>query len=126
MNGEHVVGRAEEIAPGERRIVTVAGRSIGIFNVGGQFHALHNRCPHHGAPLCEGRVGGTTVSGEGYEFRHEREGEILRCAWHGWEFEIASGRMLADPRIRARRYPVRVDDNGDLLLALGRAARDPA
>jgi nitrite reductase (NADH) small subunit len=125
VSDEHVVGRADEIAPGERKIVTVSGRSVGIFNVGGQFHALHNRCPHHGAPLCEGRVGGTTASAGGYELHHEREGEILRCAWHGWEFEIPTGRMLADPQVRARRYPVHVHENGDLVLSLGRAERDP-
>ena len=39
-----------------------------------------------------------------------REGEIIRCAWHGWEFEIATGRSLVDPRIRARTYPVEVAD----------------
>jgi nitrite reductase (NADH) small subunit len=103
VSTEHVVGRADGLAPGERRIVTVSGRSVGIFNVGGRFYALHNRCPHHGAPLCAGRIGGTTAGTGGGEIHQVRDGEILRCAWHGWEFEIATGRMLADPRVRARR-----------------------
>ena len=42
----YVVAAVDEIAPGERKIVTVAGRSIGVFNVGGEFFALRNRCPH--------------------------------------------------------------------------------
>jgi nitrite reductase/ring-hydroxylating ferredoxin subunit len=42
---------------------------------------------------------------------------LVRCAWHGWEFEIASGRALADPRIRARTYPVRVED-GRVVITL--------
>ena len=52
----HVVARVDEIPPGERKIVEVAGRSIGVFNVGGEFFALRNRCPHQGGPLCEGRL----------------------------------------------------------------------
>ena len=120
MSAEHVVCRAEDLQPGERRVVQVGGRSVGVFNVAGRLYALHNRCPHHGAPLCHGRVGGTTASAGGYALRHVRDGEILRCAWHGWEFEIASGRMLADPRIRARSYPVRVRD-GEVVVCLDRA-----
>ena len=49
-----VVGTVDEIPPGGRKIVEVAGRSIGVFNVGGEFFALRNRCPHQGGPLCEG------------------------------------------------------------------------
>jgi nitrite reductase/ring-hydroxylating ferredoxin subunit len=105
------------VPPGGRRIVDVAGRSIGVFNVGGRLYALHNGCPHKGGPLCEGRICGTTVPGEGHDFVYAREGEILRCAWHGWEFDITSGRALADPRVRARAYPVAVED-GQVVLRL--------
>ena len=48
----HVVAAVDEIAPGTCKIVAVAGREIGVFNVHGEFHALVNRCPHEGAPLC--------------------------------------------------------------------------
>ena len=58
----HVVCPAAALPPGERRIVELAGRSIGLFNVGGRLFALHNGCPHRGGPLCEGRLGGTTLS----------------------------------------------------------------
>jgi nitrite reductase (NADH) small subunit len=104
-----VIGRAE-LQPGERRIVEVNGRSIGIFNVKGKYFALHNRCPHMGGNLCEGPVTGTTLSGDSAEFIYGKEGEILRCAWHGWEFEIQSGKCLADGRVQARRYPVTIED----------------
>ena len=91
----HVACAAEDLGPGERRIVEVAGRSIGLFNVGGRVYALHNGCPHNGGPLCEGRVGGTTLPVRGRVFAYGREEEVLRCAWHGWEFDIATGRALA-------------------------------
>ena len=106
----HVVCAAADIAPGERRIVEVAGRSIGVFNVAGTFHAVRNACPHKGGALCRGRVTGTVLETDGREFRYGRAGEILRCALHGWEFDIATGRALADPRVQARTYPVEVRD----------------
>ena len=56
-----------------------------------------------------------TADGPG-EYTYREDCKLVRCPWHGWEFEIASGRMLADPQVRARRYPVRVADNGDLVL----------
>jgi nitrite reductase/ring-hydroxylating ferredoxin subunit len=113
----HVVCRAADLPPGSRRIVAVAGRTIGVFNVGGRLYALRNGCPHKGGPLCEGRIGGTTLPTGDRAFHYGRDGEILRCAWHGWEFDIATGRALADPAVRARTYPVTVED-GDVLLTL--------
>jgi nitrite reductase (NADH) small subunit len=109
FGSRHVVCAAAELAPGERRIVELAGRSIGVFNVHGRFYALHNGCPHKGGELCAGRITGTVLPTAGREFPYGREGEILRCSRHGWEFEIATGRALADPRVRARTYPVSVE-----------------
>jgi nitrite reductase (NADH) small subunit len=106
---------AEELGPGDRRVVDLGGRSVGIFNVGGSFYALHNRCPHRGGPLCLGPVTGTTAASEDFDYLYEREGRILRCAWHGWEFEIATGRSLADPKVRAKTFPVTVED-GQVLV----------
>jgi 3-phenylpropionate/trans-cinnamate dioxygenase ferredoxin subunit len=106
----HVVCAADEIPPGGRRIVDLDGRSIGVFNVAGRFYALANRCPHRGGALCAGRVCGTVLPTGDRSFAYGRQGEILRCAWHGWEFEIATGRALADPSVRARTFPVAVED----------------
>ncbi|MBD0290850.1 MAG: Rieske (2Fe-2S) protein [Thermoleophilia bacterium] len=101
---------AADLAPGGRVVRRVDGLSLGVFNVHGRVYALHNRCPHAGGALCEGPVGGTTASTPDFRYAYEREGEILRCAWHGWEFEIETGRSLVDPRIRARTYPVELED----------------
>lgn len=105
------VGTASEIGPGERRLVEVRGHSIGVFNVGGQFIAALNLCPHELAPVCRGRVGGTTLPSPPGEYRWGRDGEILACPWHGWEFDLTTGRALADPRVRLRRYPITVEDD---------------
>lgn len=105
-----VVGRLSEFAPGSRKIVTVGGRSIGVFNIRGQFYALRNRCPHQGAPLCLGRVKGTTLSSKLYEYVYGRDQEIIQCPWHGWEFEIATGRTHFNPHgMRVKAYEVTVE-----------------
>jgi 3-phenylpropionate/trans-cinnamate dioxygenase ferredoxin subunit len=107
----HVVCYADELRPGDRRIVEVEGRSIGIFNVNDQFHAVRNRCPHKGAPLCRGLVKGLVVGNQPYEYEVLRDGEILRCPWHGWEFDLLTGRSVFNPhRLRVNSYPVSVEE----------------
>ena len=103
------VAEVGELSPGQRKIVEIDGRSIGIFNVKGQFVAVLNVCPHELAPVCLGRVGGTTLPSPPGEFRWGREGEILFCPWHGWEFDLLTGQALIDKR-RLHRYPVTVED----------------
>jgi nitrite reductase (NADH) small subunit len=99
-----------EVPAGAAKIVMLNNRSVGIFNVNGSYHALLNVCPHRGAALCEGVVSGTTCPSEGRDFVYGRENEIVRCAWHGWEFDIRTGEFLVNPKIKARSYPVSVED----------------
>jgi nitrite reductase (NADH) small subunit len=110
VSRRHVVCAASELPPGGRRIVELAGSSIGVFNVAGAFYALGNRCPHRGGALCRGPVSGTVLPTADRVHRYGREGEILRCAWHGWEFDLTTGQALVDPSIRARTYAVAVED----------------
>jgi 3-phenylpropionate/trans-cinnamate dioxygenase ferredoxin subunit len=106
---KHVVAAAADIPPGSRRLVNVRGRPIAIFNIGGEFFALFNRCPHQGGSLCEGELGGLVESDQPGEYRYTRQGEILRCPWHGWEFDVRTGQSWCDPaRVKARAYPVEV------------------
>jgi len=105
----HVVGRVADVAPGTNRLVVVKGREIGIFNVGGKFYALANRCPHKGGPLCHGRITGLAQSSGPGDYRLIRDGEFLRCPWHGWEFEISTGQSYCDPlTMRIRQFEVAV------------------
>lgn len=105
------VAKASEIEPGDRKLVEVKRHSIGLFNVNGRFVAALNVCPHELAPVCKGRLGGTTLPSDPGTYRWGRDGEILTCPWHGWEFGLLDGRMLADPRIRLRLYPVEIEDD---------------
>ena len=116
---EVAVAKAGEIPPGSRRLVEVAGRSIGVFNVHGTFVAVLNVCPHELAPVCLGQVRGTTLVSEPGEYRWGREGEILACPWHGWEFDLLTGKALVDRRKRLRLYPVTVRDDTVYVLVPG-------
>ena len=107
----HVVAAAREIAPGERKLVSVRGRPIAIFNLGGEFHGMLNRCPHQGGPMCEGKITGLVTAPEPGKYVHSQAGEIVRCPWHGWEFNIRTGQSYCEPeRFKTRTYPVEVAD----------------
>lgn len=107
----HVVAKVGDLPPGRRKIVEIDGRSIGVFNVGGRFYALRNTCPHQGAPLCLGSLSGTALPSRPGEYVWGREGEILSCPWHGWEFDITTGRSVFNPhRTRVRSYEVTVHE----------------
>ena len=43
-----------------------------------------------------------------------REGEILRCPWHGWEFELSTGRLVAPLRERVKTYDVTVEPGAEV------------
>lgn len=106
-----VVGKADEIPPGSRKIVRVEGRSIGVFNVDGEYYAIRNRCPHQGAPLCEGKLWGTLKSDVPGQFEYSGKKEIIACISHGWEFSLKTGQSWCDPkRLRVRSYEVSIEN----------------
>lgn len=111
---KHVVGFVRDLPPGKRIIVTLKGRSIGVFNVNGTYYALRNACPHQGAPLCVGSVVGMTfpsLPSHPDEYLYGREGEIVRCPWHGWEFDITNGKSIFNPhKYRVKTYEVTIED----------------
>ena len=113
---KHVVAAVRDIPPGSRRLVTVRGRPIAIFNVAGEFFGLFNRCPHQGGSLCEGELSGLVESDQPGEYRYTRRGEILRCPWHGWEFDIRTGQSYCDPeRIRTKAYTVAAEPGATVI-----------
>ncbi len=95
-----------DLPPGGRKIVTLGKVSLGVFNLGGVFYAYRNICPHAGAPVCEGPISGTTVLSPVYEYNMGHAGCILRCPWHGWEFDLRTGGHLVDPETRLKKIPV--------------------
>lgn len=113
---KHVVARAADLPPGSRRRVTVAGKPIAIFNLGGEFFGLLDRCPHQGASLCEGLVTGLAVADRPGEYRLLRAGEMVRCPWHGWEFDIRTGQSWCEPsKVRVTNYPTGTADGAQVV-----------
>ena len=108
---------AEAPAEGERRLLELGGRAIGVFRLDGDYFALADRCPHRGAPLCSSGEVVSAVEGAGDAARVTREGALVRCPWHKWDFDIATGRCAVDARLHVRRYPVRID-GGELVVSL--------
>jgi len=107
----HIVAAASEIKPGEKKLVTVKGREIGVFNIGGELYGLPNVCPHQTGPLCAGRIATGTLVADGesdWKPRWVMEDEVIACPWHGLEYHVPTGQCLAYPEITLRRYPVEV------------------
>ncbi len=112
----HVVAAVDEIPPGKRKLVEVGGRNIVVFNLAGEFFALNNRCPHRGGSLAHGIQTGLVQSQEPGCYDYSRVGEMVKCPWHGWEFDIRTGKSWCDPsRIRIRQYPVAVKPGTELV-----------
>jgi len=96
--------------------VNVKGREIGVFNIQGEYFALANKCPHEGASLCSGRLGGLALSDAPGDYRLTRQGEFLKCPWHGWEFDVRTGQSWCDPEnTYVRQYAVSVEGGEQLL-----------
>ena len=109
----HIVAAVRDLPPGTRKAVTLKGRPIVVFNLAGEFFGLLDRCPHQGACLSDGIIGGIAQGDGPGAIRYTRVGEFLRCPWHGWEFDIRTGQSWCDPeRIRTRTYPVAVAKAG--------------
>ncbi|MCL6646163.1 MAG: nitrite reductase (NAD(P)H) small subunit [Dehalococcoidia bacterium] len=106
---KHIVAPVSAIPPGSRKLVQVAGRAVVVFNVGGEFFALADRCPHKGGPLSQGIVHGRAVA----------------CPLHNWSIDLASGEAMVADRGKgcAPVVPLQVRD-GRLLLSLTMAAAD--
>jgi nitrite reductase/ring-hydroxylating ferredoxin subunit len=113
----HVVAPVAEIPPGERRLVEANGKRVVVFNLSGEFFALSDRCPHQGGSLAAGPVMGLVESPCPGEYSYGRAGEIIRCPWHAWEFDIRTGKSRFDPRrMKVRAFPACVE-KGEALQA---------
>ena len=119
---EHVVAETTEIDQGERIVVQVEGREVGIFNVEGEYFAYTNWCAHQGGPCCEGSLTGTmdaSFDRESLEVSLDwsEDNDILNCPWHGWEYEIDTGECLSRNGISLPEHEVE-ERNGELVVTL--------
>lgn len=89
------VAKASEVPPGSGKVVVVHGFPVALFNVDGTFHAVSNVCLHRGGPIGEGTL----------------DGPIVTCPLHGWEYDVRTGKNVANPMARLRTFTVRVEDD---------------
>ena len=112
----HVVARAADIPPGGRKALEIGGRGIVVFNLRGDFYALSSLCPHKGGSLAEGLLTGLVQSSAPGDYRWSRPGEMIRCPWHQWEFDVRTGRSYCDPRrMRLMQFDVAVEAGAKLV-----------
>jgi nitrite reductase/ring-hydroxylating ferredoxin subunit len=79
---------------------------------------LINTCPHQGAPLCLGKLNGTYRPSPVHSFVPALEGRVLRCPWHGWEFDVVTGKGLYDRTGRVATFPVIVNAKNEVVVCL--------
>ncbi|HET7856720.1 MAG TPA: Rieske 2Fe-2S domain-containing protein [Gaiellaceae bacterium] len=96
------VARADEVPPGTAKKVQAGGETIALVNVDGSLYATQGACLHLQGPLGDGKV----------------DGHLLRCPWHGWTYDVRTGKNDFDLAIELRTFEVTVED-GDVKVALG-------
>jgi nitrite reductase/ring-hydroxylating ferredoxin subunit len=113
---KHIVCPVGELPDGERRIVNIGRRSIGVFHVGDRFYAVRNRCPHQGGPLCVGHILGDAMADVPGAAAVSENPLRIACPWHGWEYDLATGQSFmgpADPGVKS--YAVALEPGGALV-----------
>ena len=92
---------AADLAPGQGTEVSVGGKAVALFNVGGAFYALSNTCLHRGGPLGQGFVEAATVT----------------CPWHNWTWDVTTGANVVNGDLKVACYATRVEDGLVLVAA---------
>ena len=82
--------RKDEIPTGAIREFQVNGRTLALANVDGKFYAINNTCLHRGGPLGQG----------------ELQGKVVTCPWHGWQYDVTSGKVSANPSVGVDCYAI--------------------
>lgn len=116
-----VVGRGEDVPDRGRKVVDIDGREIGVFRVDGELYAYGNYCVHAGGPVCQGMLVNriAEVLDENRESRGEAYSDDLHivCPWHGYEYDVRTGRHPAAPEVRLHSYRV-YEEGGDIVVEL--------
>jgi 3-phenylpropionate/trans-cinnamate dioxygenase ferredoxin subunit len=111
---QYRVCHVQEIPRGEKRNYII--KNVPVVVVHSQqdeFYAIYGLCPHHRGPLGAGVLGGLTEAAQpGETFQYVREGEVLRCPWHSFSFDVTTGACLTVPeKLRVKTYPLTISDH---------------
>lgn len=90
---EFVTHAADLPVEGEIVEVFAGDQAIVLVRVDGEVYAVDSVCPHAGGPLGEGELDGTRIT----------------CPWHGWSYDVTTGKCGVDPSTRVETFAVRID-----------------
>ena len=117
------VAELAQIADGDHRIFKIGALEVGVFRQGENVVAWENRCPHAGGPVCQGRIYqkveevlGPDRTSQGLRFTQTRQ---IVCPWHGFEFDVVTGRHPGDPKMRLRAVEASVREGRIYVRAPG-------
>jgi 3-phenylpropionate/trans-cinnamate dioxygenase ferredoxin subunit len=113
----HKIGALDDYPPGAIRSISVRGRPVAVIHWRHKVFAVRDVCPHMGGPVC-GTVGPQLAAAGVGRITSNLATPVLRCAWHGWEFDLGSCRSVTDSRMRLISYPVVLRD-GEVLIETG-------
>ena len=117
----YYIGKTDEIPTDKPMIIDINGVSIGVVKKSGKYYAMRNLCPHRLAPLCKGTIDGTMIPSKPKELKFAMEDQVIRCPWHGWEFDLETGHALFGISSRkATVYPVEVKNNEVYVVMKGK------
>ncbi len=102
MAGFVKLATLDELPTGAAKEVEHDGRIVALFNVDGTISAIDGICPHQGGPLADGPISGTCVT----------------CPWHGWQFDVKSGKSSVNSRVKVEVFEVKIE-GGDILVQVG-------
>jgi nitrite reductase (NADH) small subunit len=109
---KHVICKVEDLKPGEKRSISIGNRVLVLVRTpDGNYYALRNICPHRGADLSKGPIEGIVSSSAVREYCYGRQGEMIRCPWHGFEYDVKTGQNLVDKKLLIKSYTVKVEDD---------------
>jgi nitrite reductase (NADH) small subunit len=122
MMREFNIGAGADFSDPGRKLIEADGIEVGVFKLDGEFYAYQNICPHIGGPACQGKMihkveeviaADRTSKGLGFSKTQLN----VTCPWHGYEFDIRTGRHQGNPRVRLAAVKVRVED-GDVIVTM--------
>jgi nitrite reductase (NADH) small subunit len=96
------VATLAEIPPGTIKEVQVGGQAVALANVADTVYAISGICLHRGGPLGEGQL----------------DGKVVTCPWHGWQFDVTTGKAVQDANAGVGCYAVEVR-GGEVFVSLG-------
>ncbi|MCB1493154.1 MAG: Rieske 2Fe-2S domain-containing protein [Rhodobiaceae bacterium] len=105
---EYYVCDVDDLGEKDRRVVECGDRQVGVFKVGGEIHAWFNRCAHMRGPVCQGRIYHRVLEPVAADktvrtMQHSETDVHIVCPWHGYEYNLKTGKHPANPRLTLRR-----------------------